>query len=117
MRRRTAMLWLVVPTLFFGGLSLTGCKSIKEICRSTCKQQRECDPNFDEYYTTAECRQECEQYLEDYTEDVSDSCADAYLDLAYCQAHLSCDDLNTGNYSDCDDENRAVQDHCSGGVY
>ena len=111
MRLRITVLCLVAPVLVLGAASLSGCKSIKEICRSSCKQQRECDPNYEDM-DVAECRAYCEYELEQYTEEVSDSCADAYLEMAYCSAHLSCTEYNSGDYSDCEDEYQKVQEHC-----
>jgi len=108
MRLRINILWLVAMVLVLGTASLSGCKSIKEICRSTCKQQRECDPNYADL-DVSQCRAYCEDELSQYTEAVGDSCGDAYLEMAYCSAHLSCTDYSSGDYSDCEDEYQAWQ--------
>ena len=115
MNSRVLIQLLFVSSVALGGVWLSGCQSIKEVCRDSCTQQRDCDDSFSQYgYTVNECRSECEDDLEQALQDVSDDCSSATLDYTSCVANRSCGEWETQDYSSCASESETMNEKCAG---
>lgn len=104
---------LILGLGLVGFMGATGCDRIPQICEDSCKQEARCNPSFDDYgYSIRACRSDCEDSYEDQVREVEADCKSAFLDYWDCVANRSCNEVNSHDYTACDQESLRLEQRC-----